>query len=256
MSGQNERVLDQFTQQASTYAALVKNQDSRPDPLVALLELQPHHRLLDVGCGSGQFAIRAAPLVAEVLGVDLTPAMLVEAREHARTSGVENIRWVQADSVALPVENCGFERVVSRSMFHHAADPGATLTEMYRACAPGGRMFVSDLSPDPAKGPAFDAIELLRDPSHQRALTLEELRELGRDRGLAEIVLRSGATSLPLETVLATSFPPPGMLDHVRSLLERDAARGTDIFGLRPEMRNEVIWVSYPTMIVGWEIPR
>lgn len=62
---------------------------------------------------------------------------------------------------------------------------------------------------------AFDVIELLRDPSHKPALPLEELRVLGQQRGLAEIAVLSGATSVPLETVLVTSFSPPGTLDHV-----------------------------------------
>jgi ubiquinone/menaquinone biosynthesis C-methylase UbiE len=65
MSGQNERVLDQFTRQASAYAALVNKGDARADPLVALLNVEPVHHLLDVGCGSGQFAVKVAPLVAE-----------------------------------------------------------------------------------------------------------------------------------------------------------------------------------------------
>ncbi|MEE4454657.1 methyltransferase domain-containing protein [Novosphingobium resinovorum] len=147
-----------------------------------------------------------------------------------------------------------FDWVVSRSMFHHADDPAATLAQMHRAWAARGRIFVSDLLPDPARAPAFDAIELLRDPSHRGVLTLEALRALGRERGLVEIAVSSGLTSLPLESVLATSFPPPGMLDHVRSLLARDAAAGTDIFGLRAERRDGAIWVSYPTMIVGWSI--
>jgi SAM-dependent methyltransferase len=255
MSGQNERVLDQFTRQASAYAALVNKGDGRADPLVALLNVEPVHYLLDVGCGSGQFAVKVAPLVAEVLGVDLTPAMLEEARGHAKALGLGNVRWALADSVALPVGDGRFDRVVSRSMFHHADDPAATLAEMHRACAPRGQIFVSDLSPDPAKALAFDAVELLRDPSHKRALTLDDLRALGHERGLAEIAVRKGTTSLPLETVLATSFPPPGMLDHVRALLARDAAGGEDIFGMRAEVRDGAIWVSYPTMIVGWSVP-
>lgn len=255
MSDQNARVRDQFTQQAAAYAALVNTQQqSRVDPLITLMEPQPDHRILDVGCGSGQFAIAVAGLVKEVVGVDLTPAMIDQARAHATTAEINNICWKIADSLSLPVEDASFDIIVSRSMFHHAADPAATLAEMHRACKPGGRIYVSDLSPDSARSPAFDAIELIRDPSHKRALTLEELRTLGQNQGLTEIVERTGKTSLPLETVLATSFPPPGMLDHVRSLLRRDAASGQDIFGLQAEVREGALWVTYPTMILGWRV--
>ncbi len=253
-AGQNARVLDQFTRQAEPYAELVSARQSPPksDPLVDLIAPHSGLRVLDVGCGTGQFAVTIAPLVAGVVGLDLTPAMLEQAQEHADRVGVDNIRWMTADSIALPLADGMFDVVVSRSMFHHAADPAATLAEMRRVCAAGGRIFVSDLSPDPSRGPAFDTIELLRDPSHKHALPIEELRRLGQEEGLLEIALRTGATSLPLETVLATSFPPEGMLDHVRALLARDAAMGADIFGLKVEMREGALWVTYPTAIVGW----
>lgn len=256
MTDQNARVRDQFTRQAAPYAALVNAQQSPPraDPLIALIAPEAGMTVLDVGCGTGQFAIGIAPMVAAVVGMDLTSAMLDQARAQADAAGIANIRWEQADSIALPVEDGRFDVVVSRSMFHHAADPAATLAEMVRACVPDGRIFVSDLSPDPVKAPAFDAIELLRDPSHRRALTLGELRELGQAQGLQEIAMRSGETSLPLEVVLATSFPPPGLLDHVRSLLARDAAMGQDIFGMKAQERDGATWVTYPTMILGWRV--
>jgi ubiquinone/menaquinone biosynthesis C-methylase UbiE len=254
-ASQNARVLDQFTRQAEPYAELVSARQSLPkaDPLVDLIAPHSGLRVLDVGCGTGQFAVTIAPIVAEVVGLDLTPAMLEQAQECADRAGVGNIRWITGDSVALPLADGTFDLVVSRSMFHHAEDPVATLAEMRRVCAADGRIFVSDLSPDPTKGPAFDAIELLRDPSHKHALPLEELRRLGQEEGLSEIALHTGATSLPLKTVLATSFPPEGMLDHVRALLARDAAMGADIFGLKVEMREGALWVTYPTAIVGWK---
>ncbi|VWX50883.1 methyltransferase domain-containing protein [Novosphingobium sp. 9U] len=254
-SDQNARVRDQFSQQAPDYAKLIAAQGAQPraDPLIELMDPQPGDRVLDVGCGSGQLAVTVAPRVAKVVGIDLTPAMLDEARSHAAAAGVENVHWELADSVSLPVDDASFDIVVSRSMLHHAADPARTLAEMRRACTPGGRIIVSDLSPDPAKSAAFDAIELLRDPSHKHALTLGELQALGRELGLVETVVRSSATSLPLESVLATSFPAEGMLDHVRALLGRDAAAGTNALGMTPELREGQLWVTYPMMTIGWK---
>jgi ubiquinone/menaquinone biosynthesis C-methylase UbiE len=253
---QNVRVRDQFSQQAPAYAELVNGQEAqaRKDPLIELMALQGADRVLDVGCGSGQLSVSLALLAAEVVGIDLTPAMLDEARAHAASRGVDNIRWAVADSVSLPVEDGSFDVVVSRSMLHHAADPAGTLSDMRRACAPGGRLFVSDLTPDPIKAAAFDAIELLRDPSHNHALTQDEMRELGRDAGLVETVVRSGATRLALESVLATSFPADGMLDHVRALLARDAAAESDAFGMKAELIEGNLWVTYPTSTIGWRL--
>jgi SAM-dependent methyltransferase len=253
MTDQNARVLDQFSQQAEAYSALVASAGAHAkDPLIEALSPRPTDHVLDVGCGSGQFAVAVAPLVAHVTGADLTPAMLDKARAQQAGAGLANITWLQADSTALPVEDGSFDVVVSRSMFHHAADPAATLAEMRRACAAGGRITVMDLTPAPAKAPAFDAIELLRDPSHRSALTADELRALGGGLGLIETLVRPRETSLPIEMVLATSFPAEGMLDHVRALYARDADTGADAFGMGTHWKDGAVWVTYPMTLVIW----
>lgn len=250
---QNARVLDQFSQQAEAYAALVNKASSRaPDPLIEALHPRPTDRVLDVGCGSGQFAVAIAPRVAEVVGMDLTPAMLDKARAHQAQAGVANVTWQEADSTALPVADGAVDIVTSRSMLHHAADPAATLKEMRRACAVGGRIAVLDLTPAPEKSPAFDAIELLRDPSHARTLTVDQLRALGADLGLEELTVQSRASDLPQEMTLATSFPAPGMLERVRELYARDAASGADVFGLKARLQDGEVWVTYPMTMVVW----
>jgi 2-polyprenyl-3-methyl-5-hydroxy-6-metoxy-1,4-benzoquinol methylase len=254
MSDQNERVLDQFSQQASAYAGLVNVSEAPPvDPLIELTSPQPGEHVLDVGCGTGQFVVKIARQVQHATGMDLTPAMLDQARVYQSRSGVTNVSWQLADSTALPAEDACYDLVVSRSMFHHAADPVATLREMRRVCKPGGRVAVMDLAPDSTKAPAFDAIELLRDPSHARTLTTAELRQLGNDLDMKEIGSRSHRSSIAFESVLSTSFPPAGLLERVRALVTRDCQLGGDAFGLRPELREHAIWVSYPMSIVVWQ---
>ena len=250
---QNARVLDQFSQQAKAYAALVnKASGGARDPLIEALAATRADKVLDVGCGSGQFAVAIAAVAGEVLGVDLTPAMLETARAHQAKAGAANVTWELADSTALPVADGAFDIVTGRSMLHHAADPAATLAEMRRACAPGGRIAVLDLTPTADKSPAFDAIELLRDPSHARTLTADQLRDLGADLGLEELSVQPRASDLPLEMTLATSFPGPGVLERVRELYARDAASGADIFGLKARIQDGVVWVTYPMTMVIW----
>jgi SAM-dependent methyltransferase len=253
----NARVLDQFSQQAEGYAALV-NRSGTPlgGPLLECTQPQAQDRVLDVGCGSGQLAVALAPLVAHVTGIDLTPAMLQQARALQATVGAANIEWMQADSRRLPVADAAFSLVISRSMFHHAADPSGTLAEMRRACAPGGRIAVLDVTPDADKAVAFDALELLRDPSHARALPAEELRALAAGLGLEEVAVRTHSSQLPFESVLATSRPPPGVLERVREFVARDAARGRDVFGLAAQLKDGEVWVSYPMTLVVWRAAR
>lgn len=254
MSDQNERVVDQFSQQASAYAALVNSssQQTAPDPLIELTAPRHDDHVLDVGCGTGQFVVKIARHVAQATGIDLTPAMLEQARAHQLKEGVHNVNWRRADSSALPVDDGSFSLVTSRSMLHHAADPYATVAEMRRACGPGGRVAVMDLTPEAAKAPAFDAFELLRDPSHARTLTADELREIGRRLGMKELAVRARSSALPFDAVLATSVPPGDLLARVRALLVRDLSNAGDAFGLRPEMRDGQLWVSYPMTTVLW----
>jgi ubiquinone/menaquinone biosynthesis C-methylase UbiE len=253
IADQNERVLDQFARQADAYAALVARVGTPlRGPLVELAQPDPMDRALDVGCGAGQLVVALAPLVAHVTGIDLTPEMLGKARALQTATGAVNIDWFQGDSTALPMADGAFDLVVSQSMFHHAADPAATMAEMRRVCAPGGRIGVTDLTPAPGKAAAFDAIEILRDPSHRHALTQEELRGLGRDLGLEEVAVRAHVTTLPLEAVLATSFPPPGILEQVRALYARDAGGGLDALGMAARFEDGAIWVGYPMTTVLW----
>jgi SAM-dependent methyltransferase len=252
---QNLRVLDQFAQQAEAYARLVETVRGRAPSLDAVLQIVgpvPEDRVLDVGCGPGHRVVALAPLVAEATGFDLTPEMLDQARAVQAEAGVANVRWAQGDAVRLPFEDGAFTLVLSQAMFHHAADPAGTLSEMRRVCAPGGRIAVNDLTPTPAKSAAFDAIELLRDPSHAHALTLDELRALGADLGLAEMEVRSQATEMPIEPVLAASRPPAGMIERVRELYARDAASGADALGMGARIKDGAVWAAYPMSLVVW----
>ena len=250
---QNARVLDQFGKQASAYAALVQSAgDSSLEPLLSALRPLPTERMLDVGCGSGRFAVRMAPLVAQVIGVDLTEAMLEQARRLQAGAGVANVTWQQCDVTQLPFADGDFDIVSSQAMLHHVASPAAVISEMRRVCKPDGRIVVIDMTPRPEKAAALNAIELLRDPSHARAMTNAELRAIGADLGLAEVATRQYESRIALELVLKTSFPDAGMLDRIRSLYRLDAESGSDSLGLGARLEGDQITVGYPMTMVVW----
>ena len=58
--------------------------------------------VLDVGCAAGHTAFAFAPHVREVVGVDLSAAMLAEAARQAAARGITNVRWEEASAAALP----------------------------------------------------------------------------------------------------------------------------------------------------------
>src|SRR5512139_1841184 len=92
--------------------------------------LTPRSRALDVGCGPGIVTEALARHAGEVVGCDLTPAMLDRAQRRAEAAGLRNARFVPARAESLPFEDGYFDLVVSRSAVHHFPDPAVVLREM------------------------------------------------------------------------------------------------------------------------------
>lgn len=130
------------------------------DPLVRLLgadrargrlcdqaSVQPHHRVLDIGCGTGTFAVAlkcSLPSV-EVIGLDPDPKALARSRRKAERAAV-SIRFDLGFANALPYPDAHFDRVFSSLMFHHLPHDTklATLREVRRVLTPGGSLHLLD----------------------------------------------------------------------------------------------------------------
>ena len=98
------------------------------------LRLLKPKRLLDAGCGLGDFGAWAADeLAAQVVAVDLSPRMVA----LATASGLEA---VVADLRALPFEDGSFDCVVATSVLYHFDDPGEPIAELARVLEPGGHL--------------------------------------------------------------------------------------------------------------------
>ena len=157
--------------------------------LVAGLAPDGRGRLLDVATGSGHTALALAPWVEEVVGLDLTPAMGAEFMRQARTHGLPRVRFVVGAVEALPFPDGAFDWVTCRRAAHHFPHLPRALAEMRRVLAPGGRLGIVDMiaPADPEAARFLNELERIRDPSHQRALGLEEWREQMHGAGLSVI---------------------------------------------------------------------
>jgi ubiquinone/menaquinone biosynthesis C-methylase UbiE len=139
-------------------------------------------RALDSGTGAGTLALALAPLVREVVGVDIVAELLERARVHAPA----NVTFVEGDATELPFETGSFDLACSRRTFHHIARPELAVAELARVTAPGGRVFVDDqIAPvDPLAALELDRFERARDPSHTRTLPDIDFRHLFEANGL------------------------------------------------------------------------
>ena len=145
-------------------------------------------RALDVGTGAGTLALALAPLVREVVGVDIVEALL----ERARANAPANASFVEGDATALPFEPCSFDLVCTRRTLHHIARPELVVAELTRVTAPGGHVFVDDqIAPvDPLAALELDRFERARDPSHTRTLPDIDFRHLFDANGLVLLQTR------------------------------------------------------------------
>jgi SAM-dependent methyltransferase len=144
--------------------------------------------------------------------------------------------------------------VLTRYSFHHRQDPVQTLREMARVCKPGAVVTVCDVAPAREKLAAYNAMELLRDPSHAAALCPEELEDTFRRAGLEICDRRQYRLESALETSLAASFPEPGGAEKLRAMFAKDV--GVDALGVGVERRAGELCFSFPIVILSAHVRR
>jgi ubiquinone/menaquinone biosynthesis C-methylase UbiE len=140
--------------------------------------VQPGERVLDLACGTGEFERRvlAEQPSAQLVGVDLAPAMVERAR--AKLDGDTGAHFEQADVHALPFGDGAFDVVVCANTFHYFTHPEQVLKEARRVLRPGGRLLLLDWCRDFWTCRVMDAVLPYIDPAYQHCYTLQEMRGL------------------------------------------------------------------------------
>ena len=141
-------------------------------------------RALDSGTGTGALAFALAPHVREVVGVDVVPELLEQARKRAEQ--LSNVSFVEGDATKLPFGYGEFDLAGTLRTLHHIARPELVIAELARVTRSRGRVLVIDqIAPvDPAAAVELNSFERARDPSHTRTLADVDLRGLFESNGL------------------------------------------------------------------------
>ena len=251
MADAHSKAVEQaFTHQATAFEDPEFNRLFTTDSewLFDRLELDRDDVVLDVAAGTGHVARAFAPRVRAVIAVDTTAAMLEQGRVEARRAGMRSVVFMQGDAAALPFLDGSFDVVVSRFAVHHFEDPEVPVAEMRRCLRPGGRLAIADLvaDPDPEIAVVQNRLERMRDPSHARMLSMEELARLVRGK---DVEFRDVERSL--EPWLMQSQTPKRAANQIRKALANELQGGPQT-GFRPrEVEGEPRFLHTMASIIG-----
>ena len=110
------------------------------------IKLEPHWTVLDLGCGVGidsQVAALSLQSPGRVIGIDITVALLRQAKEHAGAH--QGCHWMAGDAEQLPLRSEKIDLVIANGSFNLMPQKEQTLAEIWRVLRPGGYLALADL---------------------------------------------------------------------------------------------------------------
>jgi SAM-dependent methyltransferase len=255
-------VQQQFGAHAAAYAtSTVHAKGASLGRLVELVEPQADWQALDIATGAGHTAAAFAPHVAKVIASDLTDEMLTQARKLADSKGFANFETASADAEALPFEAGRFDLVTCRIAPHHFPDVPAFVGEVWRVLTPGGTFaLVDNIAPDAESTPgfsdaelreasvAYNAFEMIRDPSHVRCLGMAEWTEIMTDTGLEVVHKERLGKDMEFQPWAERLGADTATIEQLRTMLS-DATPALRAF-LKPRLQAEALWFTLDEAIV------
>lgn len=175
--------------------------------------LRPDMRLLDVAAGSGALSIPAARLGAQVLAVDLSPAMIKWLNARVRKEGLSNLEGRVMDGHALELEENTFDISASQFGVMLFLDLPRGLSELARVTKPGGRVLLVVYGPPQqveflgffmgaiqAAVPDFTGLPMDPVPLPFQVADPEKLRQELANAGLKDIRVTAGTENLEFQS--------------------------------------------------------
>lgn len=230
MKSPNQDTIRQaFTKQAGSFESRKMNFSNKEylDYAVSKISPQKTDKVLEVAAGTCACGRAIAPYAGNVTCLDMTPAMLSVGKAEAAKSGLDNVTFVTGDAAELPFPDNSFDIVLSRLAFHHFPDVKQPFAEMVRVLKPGGRLVLIDMeAAEGALRGAKDKIETLRDPSHIRDLSPEEMTALYHDSGLSVSCCDTVKIPVVLQNWLEHTAAPEDICKLIVTKMKKEISGG------------------------------
>jgi len=229
------------------------------DAMLAMAEVGPGARVLDVAAGAGDQTIDIAKRIGptgSVLATDLSPAILEFAKAKARRAGHKNVETQATDGENLGVPDASFDVAICRLGLMFFPDPSRGLREMFRALKPGGRACTMVFSA-PDKNPCVTILLSTalkhaglppRDPYQPGGLL-----SLGKP-GLIDDLFRQAGFARVATTALAAPFKLPSVKEYL-AFVRDSASPILQIMGRLDETQRAAAWAEIDNKLRAFDVP-
>ena len=237
-------VRESFSRVAVNYTRSTFHASSeRLREVLDLARPAPGDLALDVATGTGNTAFALAPYVRRIVGLDLTREMLDHARRIAAGRRIDNADWVIGDAARLPFEDDTFDLYVVRAAPHHFPDIDAFLAEALRVLKPGSAAAFIDCAPPLPARDVMHEVEMRRDPSHVRSLTVDEWVKSLESAGFEVESAVARELDWNYEEWMGNMEVAPELSAELAGVIER--AEGVARQQLHPVRRDGKLWHAY-----------
>lgn len=136
-------------------------------------------KILDIGCGTGNFSMKLAEKGCKVIGIDISDEMLSRAREKAEKLGLD-IEFYNMDVYNLDFEDQTFDAAFSMAAFEFIKKPEMALNEIFRVVKSGSEVMIGTINKDSEWGQLYLSEEVQKNTVFKYAdfKTLEDLKSL------------------------------------------------------------------------------